>query len=96
MAQWQVGGNVDRIMGLRTAQSAAHAGFQAILNDAHQLALQTRAGWDGAGDAEFGQVEARFNQHSQAVQDAFHRLIASTDESAAGWASACARLTNMW
>jgi uncharacterized protein YukE len=96
MAQWEVGGNVGRIGALRTAQSAAHTAFQGILDEVYQLALRTRASWGGAGEAEFGQVESQFEQHSQAVQAAFQRLITSTDEAAANWATACNRLRSIW
>jgi uncharacterized protein YukE len=96
MAQWEVGGNVDRIGELQSAQSAAHTAFQSILDDVYQLALRTRAGWAGAGEAEFGQVESQFEQHSQGVQAAFQRLITSTNECAANWASACQRLRSIW
>jgi uncharacterized protein YukE len=96
MAQWEVGGNVGRIGDLQSAQSTAHAAFQSILDDAHQLAMQTRAGWGGAGEAEFGQVESQFQQHSHGVQAAFQRLITSTGECAANWANACGRLRSIW
>jgi uncharacterized protein YukE len=96
MPQWQVGANVGQIQGLHAAQSGAHAAIQGILNDAHQLALQTRANWAGAGEAEFGQVETQFTQHSQAVQDAFNRLITTTNDCAANWSNTCNRLATMW
>lgn len=96
MAQWEVGGNVGRIGALQSAQSAAHTAFQSILDEVYQLALRTRAGWGGAGEAEFGQVESQFEAQSQGVQGAFQRLITSTDECAANWATACVRLRSIW
>jgi uncharacterized protein YukE len=96
MALWEVGGHVGRINDLQAAQAAAHAAFEGILNEAYQLAGQTRACWVGAGEAEFGGVANDFERHSEGVQDAFQRLIRSTGEAAANWASTCSRLSGVW
>ncbi|MBA3411453.1 MAG: hypothetical protein H0U15_11595 [Geodermatophilaceae bacterium] len=79
---WDVYGNVGLLKNLADTQQSFHNRFQGVMNSVDSAARQTLGQWDGAGQAGFSQASVEYERLHTAVQSAFSRLIASTNESA--------------
>ncbi len=83
---YDVYGNVGRLKDLADTQQIFHNRFQTIMDAIDSAARNTLGQWEGAGQAGFTQASAEYERLHTAVQSAFSRLIASTQESAASYA----------
>jgi len=83
---YDVYGNVGRLKDLADTQQNFHNRFQTIMDAIDSAARNTLGQWEGAGQAGFTQASAEYERLHTAVQSAFSRLIASTQESADSYA----------
>ncbi|MGW1678628.1 WXG100 family type VII secretion target [Saccharopolyspora sp. NPDC002376] len=93
---FEVYGNVGALQGLAGEQQGYLSRFKAIMATIDSHAKDTIKQWEGSGQPGFQSRSNEYNQQFQSVNNAFAKLIDSTDGAANNYSKLTNNLNNLF